>query len=147
MKNKNLTGTSEPKLPTKEEAKAVIWKKIQAANVRWASGDPMGFLECSAQDITWSEPFTPQNRVSGYKAMKLFLESFKGKVPPHKHELLNSMFQFYNDMMIVTYHYQATIEGELADPWKVTAVYRYIDGDWLAVHENWSEVKKESSEI
>jgi nuclear transport factor 2 (NTF2) superfamily protein len=133
---------NEPELPTADEAQTVIWEKIQMANDRWASGDPMGFLECSAQDITWSEPFTPENRVSGYEAMKVFLEGFKGQIPPHKHELLDPMFQFYDDMMIVTYRYQATIEGEIGDPWKVTAVYRYVDGDWLSVHENWSEVKQ-----
>ena len=134
--------TKEPKLPTAEEAQSAVWGKIETANDRWASGDPMGFLECAAPDITWSEPFTPQNRVSGYEALKVFLEGFKGQVPPHKHELLDPMFQFYDDMMIVTYRYQGTFEGELANPWRVTAVYRYIDGDWLSVHENWSEVNQ-----
>lgn len=134
--------TNEQELPTADEAQSAVWEKIQAANDRWASGDPMGFLECSAPDITWSEPFTPQNRVSGYEALKTFLEDFKGQIPPHEHELLDPMFQFYNDMMIVTYRYQGSLEGELANPWKVTAVYRYMDGDWLSVHENWSEVKQ-----
>jgi len=134
--------TNVPEAPVAEEAQAAIWEKIQSANSRWASGDPMGFLEVSAPDITWSEPFTPQNRVKGYDALKTFLEGFKGKIPPHKHELLDPMFQFYNDIVIVTYLYQATVEEEISNPWKVTAVYRYLDDDWLAVHENWSEVKK-----
>lgn len=43
--------------------------------------------------------------------------------------------------VIVSYHYQGTFEGVPQAPWKVTSVYRYSDGDWLSVHENWTEVE------
>ncbi len=46
-------------------------------------------------------------------------------------------------MVVVSYRYQGTFEGEAGAPWKVTSVYRYADGDWLSVHENWTEVKQQ----
>ena len=132
---------NEPVIPTADETQAAVWEKIEAANDRWASGDPMGFLDCAAQDITWSEPITPQNRVSGYENLKAFLEGFKGQIPSGKHELLDPMFQIYDDIVIVTYRYQGIFEEGPSNPFKITAVYRYADGDWLAVHENWAEVQ------
>jgi len=31
------------------------------------------------------------------------------------------------------------MDGELVAIWRATSVYRYAEGDWLSVHENWSE--------
>ena len=39
--------TSEPVLPTAEEAKAAVMEKINLANDRWASGDPCRVLPCA----------------------------------------------------------------------------------------------------
>ena len=163
MKNKTLTSTklmqitalvfilslllvsfkNEPELPTVDEAKAAITEKIKMANEKWASGDPMGFLECAAQDIVWIDDIAAQKPVSGYEALEKYLETLKGQIPPHEHELQDMMFQPYGDIVIVNYRYQGIFNGEPAEPWKVTSVYRYQDGDWLSVHENWSEVKQE----
>ena len=37
---------------------------------------------------------------------------------------------------------QICMAGILVNPWKATSVYRYKDGDWLSVHENWSLIKQ-----
>jgi len=135
-----LTCKNEQAVPTQDEARAAIWEKITTANDKWAAGDPMGFTECAAPDIIWSDDLGAQNRVTGYEALKTYLEAFVGQIPPHQHELIDPVFQYYDDMVIVSYRYQGTFEGEAAAPWKVTSVYRYADGDWLSVHENWTEV-------
>ena len=133
---------NEQALPTQDEARAVIWGKITAANDKWAAGDPMGFTECAAPDIIWSDDLGAQNRVTGYEGLRTYLEAFKGQIPPHKHVLIDPVFQFYDDIVIISYRYQGTFEEEAGAPWKVTSVYRYEDGDWLSVHENWTEVKQ-----
>ena len=56
------------------------------------------------------------------------------------------MFQFYEDIVIITYRYNGIFDGVPANPWKVTSVYRYNEGDWLSVHENWSLVKMPEKE-
>lgn len=137
-----LTCRNEKALPTQDDARAAIWGKIVAANDKWASGDPMGFIDCAAPDIIWSDDLGAPLRVNGYEALKAYLETFKGQIPSHQHILIDPVFQFYGDIVIVSYRYQGTFEGETQAPWKVTSVYRYSDGDWLSVHENWTEVKQ-----
>jgi len=132
--------TNQPDLPAAEEAESAIWQKIELANDRWASGDPMGFVDCAAEDIVWIDDLSAQNGVSGKEALGAYLQNFKGQIPPHQHELLDQQFQHYDDMVVVYYKYQGIFEDMDAEPWKVTSVYRYADGDWLSVHENWSEV-------
>lgn len=136
-----LTCKNEQTLPTRDEAQAAIWEKITAANNRWATGDPLGFMECAAPDIIWSDDLGAQNRVIGYDSLNTYLEGFKGQIPPHQHVLIEPVFQFYDDIVIVSYRYQGTLDGETLPQWKVTSVYRYADGQWLSVHENWTEVK------
>ena len=135
--------TNDPELPTVDEAKTAIMEKINSANDRWASGDPMGFMECVAQDILWMDDLGAPIPVIGKESLGKYLENFKGQIPPHQHELFNHEFQFYGEIVIVNYRYQGTFDGAPLEPWKITSVYRYIDGDWLSVHENWSQVKPE----
>ncbi|MDZ7632898.1 MAG: nuclear transport factor 2 family protein [Bacteroidales bacterium] len=87
-------------------------EKISAANVKWAAGNPMGLAECAAPDIIWSYDLGVQNRVIGYEALRTYLEGFKGQIPPHQHVLIEPVFRFYGDMMIVSYRYQGTFEEE-----------------------------------
>jgi nuclear transport factor 2 (NTF2) superfamily protein len=134
-----ISCTSVPELPTNDEAKTAVWEKIKAANDRWASGDPMGFLASAAQDITWFDDIAAQKGVSGFTALNEYMETLKGAIPEHKNELVDPVFQFYNDMVIVCYHYHTYLDGELVAIWRATSVYRYAEGDWLSVHENWSE--------
>jgi len=133
--------TNEPALPTAEEAKAAVMEKITMAAEKWSKGDPLGYVECAANDIVWLDELGALEPIHGSEELKKYLEPFGGQVPTHKFELLDPVFQVYNDIVIVTYRYQGIFDGEPATPWKVTSVYRYLNGDWLSVHENWSEVK------
>lgn len=136
--------TNEQNLPSKADSKAAIMKKIEIANEKWAAGDPMGFAECAAEEVSWLVEIGDEKLIQGKEAVTAFLEGMKGKVPPHEHELLDFVFQFHEDIVIINYRYQALIEESTVPPWKVTAVYKYIDGEWLAVHENWTKVKFEA---
>lgn len=134
--------TNNPDLPTAEEAKAVVMDKITMAAEKWSNGEPMGYVECAANDIVWLDELGALKPIRGSEALKEYLETFRGKVPAHKFELLEPVFQVYNDIVIVTYRYQGIFDGQPGNPWKITSVYRYENGDWLSVHENWSEVKE-----
>lgn len=138
----NCPKNEEVALPTQEEAKAVIKAKIEQAAEKWASGNPTGYAEYAANDITWVDDLGAMFPVSGKDSLKAYLENFTGQIPAHDHVLSDMAFQFYGDMAIVTYRYTGTFEGIQADPWKVSAVFKYSENDWFSVHENWSEVKK-----
>ena len=135
-------------IPSKEDAKEAIVKNIEMAAEKWSNGDPMGYVEVAANDITWSDDLAAPIPVSTKEALTEYLGTFKGKVPPHEYELSNFTFQFYEDIVIVTYHYQGTLEEVQMPPWKVTSVYRYAEDNWLSVHENWTkvEIKEETAE-
>ena len=139
--------TCESEVPTEEEAKTAIMEKIQAANAGWASGNTMVFFKNAAEDIVWIDDVGPSKRIIGRDALKTYLEGLNGKVPPHKHELFDFEFQFYGDIVIVSYYYQGTFEGEKAPPWKAVSIFKYTEGDWFAVHENWTAKVEEVSEL
>lgn len=133
--------TSEPELPTAEEAKAAVWEKIQYANDKWEAGDPTGFMDIVAEDVIWVDDLGAMIPINGKEALVKYIEPYIGQIPPHTKELLNPMFQFFGEIVIVNYRYLGTFDGVAGTPWKITSVFRYADGDWLSVHENWSEVE------
>ena len=139
------TCEGEPPVPTQEEAEAAIIEKIQAANAKWASGDPLEFFNNAADNIVWVDDIGSSKRVIGREALKPYLEAFKGVVPPHKHELYDFYFQHFGDIVIANYYYQGTLKGEKAPPWKAVSIFKYSDGDWSSVHENWTLVVEEAS--
>jgi len=134
--------TNEPELPTADKAKAAVMEKITMAAEKWSKGETMGYVECAAKDIVWVDELGALKPISGSEALKKYLESYRGQIPTHKFELLDPLFQVYNDIVIVSYRYQGIFDGEPANPWRITSVYRYVNGDWLSVHENWTEVKQ-----
>lgn len=138
--------TNEPDFPTQEEAKSAVMEKIQAANAAWASGETMGFYKNAAEDIVWIDDVGPSKRLIGRDALKSYLEGLKGMIPSHQHELFDFNFQFYGNIVIVSYYYQGTIEGVKASPWKAVSIFKYSDGDWFSVHENWTENIEETPE-
>lgn len=134
--------TNKVELPNSEEAKASVLEKITLAANKWSNGDSMGYFECAAEDIIWIDDLGPSVTIIGSEALKNHLQPFNGKIPKHEFKLSEPVFQVYNDIAIVTYQYQGIFEGEPATPWKVSSVYKYDNGDWLSVHENWTEVKE-----
>ena len=104
----------------------------------------MGYVDCAAPDITWMDDLGAPLPVKNREELKTYLEGFRGQVPAHEFELYNFFFQFYEDIVIVTYYYQGTMDGLTMPPWKVTSVYRYADENWLSVHENWTQVDAEA---
>ena len=132
--------TSEPKLPSADEAETAVMAKVIAAAEKWSSGDHTGYLDCAAEDISWVDDIAAQECIFGLETLKDYFANFEGQVPPHKYELINPVFQNFGDMVVLTYRYQGVFDTIVADPWNVTAVYRFADGDWKSVHENWWEV-------
>jgi len=130
-------------LPTADEAKTAVMEKITMAAEKWSKGEPMAYVESAAKDIVWLDDLGALKPISGSEALKKYLESFRGQIPMHKFELLDPLFQVYNDIVIVTYRYQGILDvEELGNPYQISSVYRYENGDWLSVHENWREVKQ-----
>lgn len=110
---------------------------------RWAQGNPMGFAEIGAGDVTWFDfAEGEQPRVEGLEALRAYLAPLSGQIPPHTYELVNPTVQIYGNTAILTFHWNASLtDGSPMPKWKATSVYRWNDGEWRQVHAHWSMVQ------
>ena len=60
----------------------------RAALDRWGSGDPGGFLEISASDISYFDPFQ-EKRLDGLDRLTALLESIRGRIKIERSEIVN----------------------------------------------------------
>lgn len=125
-----------------DKALEAILAQERRALDQWSSGNPLGYLEIDADDVTYFDDIQASQRIDGKGEMKTYLESLAGKVPPHRYEIVDPKVQLYGDVGILTLHYQGTLEDGTPLPlWKATSVYRMAGDEWQIVHAHWSLVK------
>ncbi|MGE5365288.1 MAG: YybH family protein [Bacteroidota bacterium] len=111
----------------------------RAALDRWCSGDPSGYLEITAQDVTYFDPLLEQ-RLDGLEALTKLYESIRGKIFVDSYELINPQVQVYGESAVLTFNYAACV-GSNESRWNCCEVYTKIHGDWKIVHTHWSMTK------
>ncbi|MFC1784724.1 YybH family protein [Candidatus Neomarinimicrobiota bacterium] len=127
---------------TQEEVEQTILAIEHKAMDRWsADSDPFGFIENFADDGTYFDDLGASTRLDGLEEIKNHLAAFEGSIPPHSYEIVDPKVQVYGDIAIATWHYASNSNGEPDTPWKVTHVYRLINGKWFNEHAHWSLVK------
>jgi hypothetical protein len=108
---------------------------------RWISGDPSGFIEISAPEVTYQDPFI-ERRIDGLEALKAYYEPIKGKVRADDFELLNPLVQVHGDMAALTFNYVSWNHDQTGarreTRWNCTEVYARIGEKWRIVHTHWS---------
>ncbi len=128
---------------TQEEVEQTILDIEHQAMDLWSSGDPFGFIETFADDATLFDDIGASTRLDGLEEIKNYLAAFEGSIPPHSYEIVDPKVQVYGDIAIATWHYDFNDNGEPGTPWKVTHVYRLINGEWYNEHAHWSLVKEQ----
>ena len=109
----------------------------KAALVRWGKGDPDGFLEISAPDVVYFDPYQ-EMRIDGLDALTRYYESIRGQVYFDRFELLNPRVHLLGNLAVLTFNY-VSYTGEQASRWNCTEAYRREqDGRWLIVQTHWS---------
>ena len=119
----------------------------RAALDRWGRGDPQGFLDTYASEITYFDP-EGERRVDGLDAMKRLLGPLTGKIKIDRYEMLNPKVQRHGDVAVLTYNvvnYRKQPDGseKAAARWNSTEVFRRIDGRWRTIHSHFSLTKPE----
>jgi ketosteroid isomerase-like protein len=118
----------------------------RAALDRWGKGDPGGYLELYARDVTYFDP-AREKRVDGIDAMKQILEPIRGLVKIDRYEMIAPHVHRAGDIAIFTYnlvsHSRRPDGSAGVTRWNVSAVYRQIDGGWRIVHHHFSYTKPE----
>jgi hypothetical protein len=109
----------------------------KAALVRWGNGDPAGFLEITAADIVYFDPYVGR-RVDGLEALNALYQTIWGKVHFDRFELLNPVVQVEGNLAVLTFNYVSYTDGQ-PDRWNCTEVYRRGGPKgWEIIQTHWS---------
>ena len=104
---------------------------------RWGNGDPSGFLEISADDVVYFDPFQTR-RLNGIEELRALYEEIRGRVQIRHFELLNPVVQAVDDMAVLTFNYVAEGTNEVTSRWNCTEVFRRDSGTWRIIQTHWS---------
>ncbi|MBX7198883.1 MAG: DUF4440 domain-containing protein [Rhodospirillaceae bacterium] len=108
----------------------------RAALDRWGKGDPGGYLEASAADVTYFDPFT-ERRVDGLKALGAWYASFRGKIKIDNDQIVDPYVQRAGEIAVLTFQYIGK-GSDGAMRWNCTEVYRQSGETWKIIHTHWS---------
>lgn len=125
-------------MENKDVTKTVISLE-KAALDRWGKGDPSGFLEISADEVCYFDPFL-EKRIDGKKELTGLYETLRGKIRIDRYELINPKVQLLNNAAILTFNY-VSYSGEQESRWNCTEVYTCNDGRWQIIQTHWSFTK------
>ena len=136
---------SLPKDTRTQEENAMLEKllAIENANMeRWRRGDPMGWTEISAPEVTYVDPGLTKP-VDGLEAYTDYLKQFIGKIQYDISEFIKPRVAVYGDVAVLTYNYfdaKKAPDGSLINPthWNTTEVYARLNGKWKIIHTHWS---------
>ncbi len=112
----------------------------RAALDRWGKGDPDGFLEISAPQVTYFDPFI-ERRIDGIEGLRRHYDAIRGQVSIDRYELLNPKVEAAGDMAVLSFNF-VSWTGKDEHRWNCTEVYRCMEGRWRIVQTHWSLTKK-----
>lgn len=117
----------------------------KAAMERWRNGDPMGFLEISADQICYVDPGQVKP-IIGLETYRPYMKDIEGKIHYQKSEFIEPQVVIVGDAALLSYNYRSSVltpEGEVVSqtPWNCTEVYFRQGGNWRIVHNHWSFIK------
>jgi ketosteroid isomerase-like protein len=126
----------------------------KAAMERWRKGDPMGFVEMSAADISYIDPGQSKPMI-GLELYTEYMKQLEGKIHYDHSEFIDAKIVQVGDAAVLSYNYCSSVldaNGAVASqtPWNCTEVYFRRNDQWQIVHNHWSYVKhrlRENNEI
>jgi ketosteroid isomerase-like protein len=121
-------------MESRTESKQIIAMEEEAL-ARWCRGDPSGFLEISAPDVVYFDPFQAE-RIDGLPALTAYYEGLRGKVSAHRWELARPLVQLAGEAAILTF--QFTSWGGQTLRWNCTEVYRREPEGWRIIQTHWA---------
>jgi len=126
---------------------ALIINMENAALKRYRTGDPTGYLEIYAPDVTYYDSGTP-GRVNGLEEMKKLLIPRTGKIRYDFGDFVERRLHIYGDTAVYYFRYLSGVlnpDGTIKKrtPWNCTEVYAKIGGQWKIIHSHWSFIKGE----
>lgn len=110
-----------------------------AALTRWCGGDPSGFLEISAPDVTYFDPFLAK-RLDGLAALTDYYEGLRGKVSAPHFEIVDPVVTALGaGGAVLAFNFVSWREA--TGPrlrWNCSEVYALRPEGWRIVQTHWS---------
>lgn len=105
---------------------------------RWCSGDPDAFLDLSAEDVTYFDPFR-ETRLDGKAALIALYEELRGKISAPRYEMIEPKVQFAGEAAVLTFRFVSWngSEGRRVG-WNCSEVYRFDPEGWRIIQTHWS---------
>jgi ketosteroid isomerase-like protein len=116
---------------------------------RWRKGDPWGFIEISAPDVTYFDTGTRQ-RINGREALSLEYKQREGKIFYDVMEFIEPRLSVCGELAVLFYRFLSTWlrpDGSISHrtPWNCSEVFMRLDGQWRIIHTHWSFIRGERS--
>ena len=135
---------------SEKEFKGVLGEVMvleSSAMERWRKGDPWGFTEISAPEVTYFDTGTPK-RLDGLEALKAEYAKRVGKIHYDVMDFIDPKVQVHGDAAVLFYRFFSTHlnpDGSIASriPWNCTEVFAKKDRKWKIVHTHWSYINGE----
>jgi hypothetical protein len=126
---------------TEQEIADEIIALERAALDRWGQGDPDGYLEINAAEMSYFDPFV-ERRVDGLRALTDWYEQVRGKIKIERDEMIDPRVQLIGDgqigdAAILTFQF-VSFGSEGSVRWNCTEVYQHFVDAWRIVHSHWS---------
>jgi ketosteroid isomerase-like protein len=120
-----------------------------AAMERWRKGDPWGFIEISAPEVTYFDTGTPL-RLNGRDVLAAEYVRREGKIFYDVMDFVDPQVRVCGDMAVLFYRFLSTWldpDGSVSHrtPWNCTEVFVRREGQWRIVHTHWSFVGGEKA--
>jgi uncharacterized protein (TIGR02246 family) len=111
---------------------------------RWRKGDPWGWAEISAEDVTYFDPFLTKP-VNGMSEYRTYLKQAEGNVNYQVSEFIDPKVVFFGNTAVLSYNYRSRVldtDGSEVSQmlWNTTEVYFKRAANWQIVHTHWSFV-------
>lgn len=123
-------------MSNEKDVAATIIAMERAALDRWGKGDPSGFLEISAPEVVYFDPFL-ERRLDGLEALTRYYETLRGQVHIDRDELINPKVQVCGEAAVLTFNY-VSYTGTTQMRWNCTEVFRCQGGRWHIIQTHWS---------
>lgn len=112
----------------------------KAALERWNNGDVNGFLELSANDVVYFDPFL-EKRITGKEELTSWYNPLQGQIKVDRYEMIDPKVQSVENMAVLTFNLNS-YSGKVEMKWNCTEVYRLeTDGNWKIIQTHWSLTK------
>lgn len=123
-----------------EHVTDTLLKLERDALVRWSAGDPSGFLEITAPEITYFDPFQSK-RIDGLSALRDYYEGLRGTIQASDLEIRDPMLQLHAPVAVLTYNFTCVVPPGKTLRWNCTEVFRETEAGWRIIQTHWSHTK------